>query len=238
MFVLVIRLKNIRRNKALQTTNIAKKLRNFYICRKSQAMLEDFRLKVFITVAREGSFTKAAAVLGVTQPAVSQNIADLEKMISRKLFERLRGEVVLTPQGKVFMTYAKEMLSLCDAVGNVFDTFTPSVVKISASEELYVHFIAPALESFIAIHNEITFERSIFDDADLAVNLSPSSDSPFEIHPDSISRLRISSGPVPKMGDYKATQEKTLYFDVLFQPSPAFACTRLCRVLKTFLTSF
>lgn len=200
-------------------------------------MLEDFRLKVFIAVAEEGSFTKAAAVLGVSQPAVSQNIADLEKMTSGKLFERLRGEVVLTPQGKVFMEYARKMLGLCDTVGNIFSTFQPSVVKISASEEVYMHYIAPALESFIAIHNEITFERAIFDDADLVIKLCPSPDSPFEILSDSIARLRISSGPVPKTGDYKAAREKISYFDILFQPSPAFACTRLCRVLKTFLTS-
>ena len=42
-------------------------------------MFEDFRLKVFMAVATEGSFTKAAAVLGISQPAVSQNIAELEK---------------------------------------------------------------------------------------------------------------------------------------------------------------
>lgn len=200
-------------------------------------MLEDFRLKVFIAVAEEGSFTKAAALLGVTQPAVSQNIADLEKMTSQKLFERLRGEVVLTEQGEIFREYALKILGLCDTVGNVFSTFQSSVVKISASEELYAHYIAPALESFIAVHSEVSFERAIFDDADLVISLSPSSDSPFEIPADAIARLRISSGPVPKTGDYKATREKTTYFDVLFQPTSAFACTRLCRVLKTFLTS-
>jgi len=200
-------------------------------------MLEDFRLKVFIAVAEEGSFTKAAALLGVTQPAVSQNIADLEKMTAQKLFERLRGEVVLTEQGEIFREYALKILGLCDTVGNVFSTFQSSVVKISASEELYAHYIAPALESFIAVHSEVSFERAIFDDADLVIALSPSSDSPFEIPADAIARLRISSGPVPKTGDYKATREKTTYFDVLFQPTSAFACTRLCRVLKTFLTS-
>ena len=199
--------------------------------------MEDFRLKVFIAVAEEGSFTKAAALLGVTQPAVSQNIADLEKMTSQKLFERLRGEVVLTEQGEIFREYALKILGLCDTVGNVFSTFQSSVVKISASEELYAHYIAPALESFIAVHSEVSFERAIFDDADLVISLSPSSDSPFEIPADAIARLRISSGPVPKTGDYKATREKTTYFDVLFQPTSAFACTRLCRVLKTFLTS-
>ena len=201
-------------------------------------MLEDFRLKVFIAVAEEGSFTKAAASLGVTQPAVSQNIADLEKMTSRKLFDRLRGEVVLTAQGREFMEYARKMLGLCDTMENLFSVFPPAVVKISASEEVYAHFIAPSLESFIALHPEITFERAIFDDADLTITLKPSSDSPFEKPADSISRLRISFGAVPKMGDYKATRERTSYFDILFQPAPSFACTRLCRVLKTFLTSF
>ena len=42
-------------------------------------MLEDFRLRVFMTVAAEGSFTKAAQALNISQPAVSQHIAELEK---------------------------------------------------------------------------------------------------------------------------------------------------------------
>ena len=41
-------------------------------------MLDDFRLRVFMMVAAEGSFTRAAQHLGVSQPAVSQNIAELE----------------------------------------------------------------------------------------------------------------------------------------------------------------
>jgi hypothetical protein len=42
----------------------------------------------------------------------------------------------------------------------------------------------------------------------------------------------------PKMGDYKATHEKSTYFDLLWQPTPAFACTQICRLLKGILTSF
>lgn len=201
-------------------------------------MLEDFRLKVFMAVAAEGSFTKAAVLLGVSQPAVSQNIADLEKTSGRKLFERLRGEVVLTPQGKVFLDYAVKILGQCEAAGYMFTSFQPVSVKVSVSEELYMYFLAPALESFITVHPEVVFERSIFDDADLTLQLRPSADSAFEIPADSIARLRVSLSSAPKMGDYKATQEKTGYYDILFQPTPAFACTRLCRVLKDYLTSF
>ena len=41
-------------------------------------MLEDFKIKVFVTVASTGSFTKAGELLGISQPAVSQNVAELE----------------------------------------------------------------------------------------------------------------------------------------------------------------
>ena len=41
-------------------------------------MMEDFRIKVFMAVVNEGSFTKAASSLGISQAAVSQNVAELE----------------------------------------------------------------------------------------------------------------------------------------------------------------
>ena len=58
---------------------------------KRSAMLEDFKLKVFVEVAREKSFTRAASALSISQPAVSQNIAELEKQLGTKL---LRGAAV------------------------------------------------------------------------------------------------------------------------------------------------
>ena len=201
-------------------------------------MMDDFRLKVFITVADEGSFTKAAAVLGVTQPAVSQNIAELERMTGVKLFERLRGEVVLTPQGHVFRKCAETMLASSAMTDSLFTRLSPAVVRISATEEVFSYYIAPALEEFMTVHPEISFERAIFEDADVAIVLKPSPDSVFETQGDSIARIRLSMSRPPKMGDYKATHEKTSYFDLLWQPTQAFACTQICRLLKNYLTSF
>ena len=66
-------------------------------------MLEDFRLKVFVTLSVVKNFTRAAEVLHISQPAVSQNISELEKQLGIKLFDRLRGEVVLTPAGEIFL---------------------------------------------------------------------------------------------------------------------------------------
>ena len=195
-------------------------------------MLEDFRLKVFMAVVQERSFTKAASVLGITQPAVSQNIADLEKMTGRKLFDRQRGSVVLTAEGEVFLIYVQKLLETCADVDDMFAKVSPATVRISASEELYTYLIGPALEGFSKIHPDVTFERCMFGDADLNVTLKPSSAVASD---DSILRIRMSVFPTPKMGDLPAAHEKTSYFDVVFQPSPAFSYTRLYRLIKEFI---
>lgn len=198
-------------------------------------MLEDFRIQVFKAVVSEKSFTRAATVLGISQPAVSQNIAELEKIVGMKLFERLRGEVAITPEGLVFKDYAEKLSSLCSSAGNMFAKLPQTNVRLSVSEEVYNYFVAPALESFLKIHPEITFERCFFDDADLAITLRPSDGSPYDIPADSIARIRMSVFPTPKMGDLSATHEITSYFDVVYQPAPAFSCTRLCRLIREFL---
>ncbi len=198
-------------------------------------MLEDFRIQVFKAVVSEKSFTRAATVLGISQPAVSQNIAELEKIVGMKLFERLRGEVAITPEGLVFKDYAEKLSSLCSSAGNMFAKLPQTNVRLSVSEEVYNYFVAPALESFLKIHPEITFERCFFDDADLAITLRPSDGSPYNIPADSIARIRMSVFPTPKMGDLSATHEITSYFDVVYQPAPAFSCTRLCRLIREFL---
>lgn len=73
-------------------------------------MFEDFRLRVFVTVAGSGNFTVASRELGISQPAVSQNIAELERIIGSKLFDRSRGSVELTEDGKLLMNYATKIL--------------------------------------------------------------------------------------------------------------------------------
>lgn len=198
-------------------------------------MLDDFRLKVFIAVAQEKSFTKAAASLGVTQPAVSQNVAELEKALGVKLFERQKGETVLTEHGNVFSVYASRLLDTGSAASNMFAKLSPATVRVAASEELYTYILSPALETFSRIHPEINFERSLFGDADLTLALRPSTGSPYDIPADSVARIRMSVYPAPKMGDLSATHEKTSYFDVLYQPSQAFACTRLCRLIRELI---
>ena len=136
-------------------------------------MLEDSRLKIFLTVAQERSFTKAASVLGVTQPSVSQNIAELEKQLGTRLFDRLRGEIVLLPAGKVFKDYAEKILDTYTQATQVLAKFPDTVVMVSATEEIYRYLVDVLLADFLAVHPEVTFEKAFLAESDLRVVLSP-----------------------------------------------------------------
>ncbi|MPR32256.1 LysR family transcriptional regulator [Salmonirosea aquatica] len=67
----------------------------------------DFRLLVFYTVAKKLSFTKAAAELFITQPAVSRHIQELEQQVGMALFERSGKQISLTPAGEVALRHAE-----------------------------------------------------------------------------------------------------------------------------------
>ena len=206
-------------------------MKKFLSSHKLCVMLEDFRLKVFVTLAEEGSFTKAAARLGISQPAVSQNIAELEKTLSRRLFQRMRGAVELTSDGVVFLKYAGSILEAYSSADRMFAQVPSTVVKISVSEELYDNMIEPKLQEFMDLHGQVVFERCLTEAPDLKIFMRPSSRRPFDTPSDCILKLRIS---ISEPSD-NVTRESVQMFDVIFQPSPAFECTRLCRLLKEFL---
>lgn len=79
--------------------------------------LELRHLEAFLSVTREGTFAAAAASLGYTQSAVSQQVAGLERVVGEKVFERRGGprRVRLTPLGRLVQGHAEDVL---DRVGS------------------------------------------------------------------------------------------------------------------------
>lgn len=74
--------------------------------------MADRRLQVFHAVAKHLSFTRAADVLFMTQPAVTFQIRQLEEQYSTRLFERRHGSILLTPAGELMLSYAERILAL------------------------------------------------------------------------------------------------------------------------------
>lgn len=73
-------------------------------------MVKDFnKLETFLTVARERSFSKASAKLGISQPAVTQQIKLVEKYLSAKIIERKKNGVKLTGEGEELYKVVSEL---------------------------------------------------------------------------------------------------------------------------------
>lgn len=78
-------------------------------------------MRVFVTVAELGGFSAAARRLGVSQSAVSQNIAELERQTGAVLFDRTRNSLSITPTGELLKNYADEILHWYGAANDALD---------------------------------------------------------------------------------------------------------------------
>lgn len=75
-------------------------------------MVFDFRLQVFHTVAKRLNFTKAAAELFISQPAVTKHIHELENQLNTKLFERNGSKIKLTQAGEILVHHAEQIFEV------------------------------------------------------------------------------------------------------------------------------
>ena len=73
--------------------------------------MDEFRLRVFVTAARTLSFSKCAAALNITQPAVSRHIGEIEARYGMPLFTRGTSGVALTKAGGLLLSHAEGLLS-------------------------------------------------------------------------------------------------------------------------------
>ena len=75
----------------------------------------EFRvLRYFMAVVREGSITKAADILHISQPTLSRQLQDLEAQLGVRLFERGKRKISLTSDGLLLYRRSEEIIELMD----------------------------------------------------------------------------------------------------------------------------
>lgn len=154
--------------------------------------------RVFYTVAKSGSLTKAAEELYISQPAVSRSIKQLELQLGVNLFTRTHRGMVLSAQGgKMIFAEVERALNLLEQAENRIAEVKNSAtgtIRIGASDTIFEYFLADKIvgfhERFPAVKIELTADftpetiaKLKADKCDVAfVNLPITADSEVKLH--------------------------------------------------------
>lgn len=139
--------------------------------------LEFRHFVAFDAVARRRSFSGAAEELGYTQSAVSQQIADLERIAGARMFDRFSGPkpVELTEAGRVLLAHARAVLARMEAVGVDLDALAQGAVgdlRVGTFQSAATTLLPPLLAAFRAAWPRIEvalFESGSHDEIDAQV---------------------------------------------------------------------
>ncbi len=111
-------------------------------------MLETKQLNIFRAVVETGGFTRAGQRLGLSQPAVSQQIRALERAVGVELLLRTAGAVRPTPAGEIFLECARHVLDKLDEVTRFLGDHgdgTAGILRLGAPEPACTYLLPPLL---------------------------------------------------------------------------------------------
>ena len=117
-------------------------------------------LTYFLTAAREGSITKAANSLNLTQPNLSRQINNLEKEIGKKLFIRSNYSIKLTSDGVLLKKRAEEIIDMIEKTRMEFKSSNDVIagdIYIGSAETYYMKLIADVIKSLRESHPNIIY---------------------------------------------------------------------------------
>jgi len=117
--------------------------------------------RLFYVVAKEGSISKAASILFISQPAITLQIKKLESELGVSLFTRTKHGVVLTEEGNVLFEYIKSAIDNIingeNALSNLRN-LDSGTIRIGASTTVSKHVVIPYLEKFHEMYPKIEIQ--------------------------------------------------------------------------------
>lgn len=137
------------------------------------------QLRTFVAVVEHGSFSEAAKVLGVSQPAVTMQMQSLESDLGAVLLDRGHRKVDLTEAGMVLLPHAREVLSGVDAAREAVTSLSGVVggqVRIAASTTPGDYVVPRLLGSFVARYPEVRVSVRV-DDTSSVISLVESGEA-------------------------------------------------------------
>jgi DNA-binding transcriptional LysR family regulator len=116
------------------------------------------RLRLFLGVARRGGFSRAAQALAISQPAISAQVALLERRYGQPLVERLPRGLRLTAAGVVAAEYAERIFGLAEEMEVALDDLRGlrrGHLTVGASSTIGEYVLPPLIGRFKALHPDV-----------------------------------------------------------------------------------
>lgn len=143
---------------------------------------------LFATVVEQGSFTRAAELLGMPKSSVSQKISRLEAQLGVRLLQRTTRKLSLTPQGELYVEHCQGLLVLARSANLAMARLRSAPagrVRITAPEATGTLLLGKILAEFRALYPEVVLELTLSDEQedlvgegyDLALRAAPLKDS-------------------------------------------------------------
>lgn len=124
-----------------------------------ETFLTSNRLMAFVAVAKHRNITKAAQELRITQPSVSKHLKALEENYRVRLIEKEAGKIELTNEGRVFLRYANDVLSLLEQLDYQFGILQTKhraeTLKVGGSHGSSTLLLPSLVAQFKQLHPEI-----------------------------------------------------------------------------------
>ena len=128
---------------------------------KEQIMITDLNLlRVFYHVAKTEQISKAAEILNVSQPAISQQIKSLEDQIGFKLFSRSKKGVKLTQEAEEIFTYCKNIFAQVESINHTLQNISSldtGTLRIGASDTICKYYLIDKLKTFEELYPKIRY---------------------------------------------------------------------------------
>lgn len=123
------------------------------------------QMESFVRVAQTGSFSAAAREAGLSQPAISKQIAALENRLRARLFNRTTRTLTLTPEGARFLDAARTALDASEAAdASVAGASSPSgLLRIAAPVAFGQLHVAPRVSAFLGRYPEVDIDLRLAD---------------------------------------------------------------------------
>lgn len=136
-------------------------------------------LETFLAVAEDGSFSRAADRLHLTQPAVTKRIKRLEERLTTQLFDRIGRRVELTQGGRLLLPRARSLLAEIADTRRTLENLSDQVsgsLHLATSHHVGLHRLAPVLKTFSDRYADVQLDIR-FEDSEAAHDLVRRGDS-------------------------------------------------------------